>query len=294
MKILFFDMEFANGKMPGSVYSFGYVRTDRRFRLTEPQTDLLINPDCAWNDYVRQHILAYPMTTVRQASLFPAYYKRIKKLLCRSTLVVGFAVNNDTTALRRACERYGLQPLRFRCLDLERVCRSLRDYPQAHGLDGYVRAYTGIEPSNRHRSDGDAYATMMLLQAICEKHGIAPKDVERVFASAFIDSIPPEKKPQEGEPTTEQESAQAGKQGSRRKRSRKKKPAQGDGTAQTQPSDPAQKPVSQNANGASAPNAPSQKKKKRRRCRHRRPSNSGGTLSTAAQNSTPTPTGQSE
>ncbi len=192
MKILFFDMEFANGKIPGSVYSFGYVRTDRKFRLTEPQTDLLINPDCEWNDYVRRNILAYQMSTVKQASLFPAYYKRMKKLLCKSDLVVGFAVKNDTNALRKACERYGLKPLSFRCLDLERVCRSLRDYPQAHGLDGYVRAYTGIDPANRHRSDGDAYATMLLLKGICEKHGVDVRDVAKTYAAAFTDSLPQE------------------------------------------------------------------------------------------------------
>lgn len=192
MKILFFDMEFANGKIPGSVYSFGYVRTDRKFRLTEPQTDLLINPDCEWNDYVRRNILAYQMSTVKQASLFPAHYKRMKKLLCKSDLVVGFAVKNDTTALRKACERYGLKPLSFRCLDLERVCRSLRDYPQAHGLDGYVRAYTGIDPANRHRSDGDAYATMLLLKGICEKHGVDVRDVAKIYAAAFTDSLPQE------------------------------------------------------------------------------------------------------
>ena len=192
MKILFFDMEFANGKIPGSVYSFGYVRTDRKFRLTEPQTDQLINPDCEWNDYVRRNILAYQMSTVKQASLFPAYYKRMKKLLCKSDLVVGFAVKNDTTALRKACERYGLKPLSFRCLDLERVCRSLRDYPQAHGLDGYVRAYTGIDPANRHRSDGDAYATMLLLKGICEKHGVDVRDVAKIYAAAFTDSLPQE------------------------------------------------------------------------------------------------------
>lgn len=238
MKILFFDMEFANGKVPGSVYSFGYVRTDRNFRLTEPQTDLLINPDCVWNDYVRQHILAYPMSTVKQASLFPAYYKRMKKLLCRSDLVVGFAVKNDTTALRRACERYGLKPLSFRCLDLERVCRSLRDYPQAHGLGGYVRAYTGIDPANQHRSDGDANATMMLLRAICEKHGVAPKDVAKVYAAAMIDSLPtgedPEQKPRKKgkkavEPGTDvpPDAAVQPAQKKRRRRRYRKKPQSG-------------------------------------------------------------------
>ncbi len=195
MKILFFDMEFANGKIPGSVYSFGYVVTNGGFKLIEPQTDLLINPDCKWNDYVQRHILAYSMATVQSASVFSAYYKRIKKLIEKADLVVGFAVKNDTTALRRACERYELAPIAFRCLDLEKVCKILADYPEAHGLDGYVRAYTGIDPSNRHRSDGDAYATMMLLRAICEKHGIEAKEIKKMFASALVDSMQmPEKK----------------------------------------------------------------------------------------------------
>ena len=37
MKILYFDMEFANGQVPGSIYSIGYVVTDEDgyLRLTE-------------------------------------------------------------------------------------------------------------------------------------------------------------------------------------------------------------------------------------------------------------------
>ncbi len=191
MKIVFFDMEFANGKIPGSVYSLGYVQTNDRFELTEPQTDLLMNPDCEWNAYVRSHILAYSMSTVQAASLFPAYYKRLKKLLCRADLVVGFAVKNDTTALEKACERYGLKPLDFQCLDMERLCKSLKDYPQAHGLAGYVRAYCGIEPDHQHRSDGDAYATMMLLREICKRRGISPKKIKKEFASCVFPSLTP-------------------------------------------------------------------------------------------------------
>ncbi|MBE6633760.1 MAG: 3'-5' exonuclease [Ruminococcaceae bacterium] len=191
MKILFFDMEFANGKIPGSVYSLGYVETNHKFQLTQPQTDLLMNPDCEWNSYVRQHILAYPMRTVRAAALFPSYYKRLKRLLCHADLVVGFAVKNDTGALRAACERYGLKPLAFRCLDLEKLCRALGDHPQAHGLSGYVRAYCGIDPENQHRSDGDAYATMLLLREICQSHRISPKQIKTVFASHFVESLPP-------------------------------------------------------------------------------------------------------
>lgn len=197
MKIVFFDMEFANGKIPGSVYSIGYVQTDHKFKLTEPQTDLLMNPDCEWNAYVRAHILAYPMRVVREAALFPVYYKRLKRLLCKADLVVGFAVKNDTIALRRACERYGLKPLEFDCLDMERVCKSYQDHPDAHGLSGYVRAYCGEEPKNQHRSDGDAYATMMLLRAICKLHGLSPKRIKQEFADQLVSSMTlPEPKPE--------------------------------------------------------------------------------------------------
>lgn len=192
MKILFFDMEFANGKIPGSVYSFGYVKTNERFLLTEPQTDLLMNPECAWNDYVRKNILAYPMKTVLAASAFPAYYKRLKKLLCRADLVVGYAVGNDTAALRKACERYGLKPLSFQCLDTERMTKRLPDHPEARGLDGCVRAWCHVEPKNRHRSDGDAYATMLLLREICRAKEIPPKRLKKEFSDCMIPSLPPE------------------------------------------------------------------------------------------------------
>ncbi|MBR7099161.1 MAG: 3'-5' exonuclease [Clostridia bacterium] len=197
MKILFFDMEFANGKIPGSVYSLGYVQTNHKFKITAPQTDLLMNPDCEWNAYVRSHILAYPMRTVRSAALFPAYYKRLKRLFCRADLVVGFAVKNDTVALHRACERYGLKPLEFQCLDMERLCKQLGDHPKAHGLSGYVRAYCGFDPENQHRSDGDAYATMLLFKAVCEQHALPPKKIKSAFSSHLVSSLSlPAPKPQ--------------------------------------------------------------------------------------------------
>ena len=210
MKILFFDMEFANGKIPGSVYSLGYVQTNHKFKLTEPQTDLLMNPDCEWNNYVRSHILAYPMKTVKSAALFPVYYKRLKKLLCHADLVVGFAVKNDTVALRRACERYNLKPLQFECLDMERICKQLGDHPNAHGLSGYVRAYCGFEPANQHRSDGDAYATMLLFKEVCRQHQISPKKAKLQFAEHLISSMSlPEPKIQKGR-KTQASAAQSG------------------------------------------------------------------------------------
>ncbi len=232
-------MEFANGKVPGSVYSLGYVQTNHKFKLTEPQTDLLMNPDCEWNGYVRSHILAYPMKTVRSAALFPSYYKRLKRLLCRADLVVGFAVKNDTVALRRACERYGLRPLEFQCLDMERMCKQFGDHPNAHGLSGYVQAYCGFEPENQHRSDGDAYATMLLLKAVCERHGISPKKIKTEFADQLILStaLPPPKKEKPRKGSGKKRSAETGLANAlgvqNKKRRHRKKRSQGSGSKST-------------------------------------------------------------
>ena len=192
MNILFFDMEFANGKIPGSVFSFGYVRTNGKFKLTEPQTDLLMNPECEWNEYVKHRILAYPMHLVKEASTFPGYYKRICKLFRRADLVVGFAVSNDTAALRKDCERYGLKPPVFPCLDLERVCKKLPLHREARGLGGCVEAWCKFIPENQHRSDGDAYATMLLLKAVCEQTETKPKALKKKFSDCMILSVPPQ------------------------------------------------------------------------------------------------------
>ena len=99
MKLLFFDMEFADGRVPGSIYSIGYLVTDENFEIIVPPTDLLINPDSTWNEYVEANILAYPKETVEAAPTFPALYSQLKKLFEDADVAVGFAVNNDTRAL---------------------------------------------------------------------------------------------------------------------------------------------------------------------------------------------------
>jgi DNA polymerase III epsilon subunit-like protein len=174
MKILFFDMEFANGQVPGSIYSIGYLMTDSRFRTVVKQTDLLINPDCEWNSYVADKILAYPMETIEASPLFPACYEKIRALFAEADIAVGFSVNNDVTALRKVCERYKLSPIPYFWFDMERVCKRANKHRGAHGLAGCVTAWCGQAPENQHRSDGDALATMMLLRAICRAKHVTP------------------------------------------------------------------------------------------------------------------------
>ncbi|MBE6553542.1 MAG: hypothetical protein E7666_04275 [Ruminococcaceae bacterium] len=181
MKILFFDMEFADGRVPGSIYSIGYLITNERFEILTPPTDLLIHPDSTWNEYVLEHILAYPLAEVERAPKFPSVYPTVKALYEQADMAVGFAVGNDTRALWKNCERYHLSPILFRCLDTEKLCKRIGKQNCAHGLAGYVKTWCGIEPENLHRSDCDAYATMMLLRAVCREMHATPQMIFKAY-----------------------------------------------------------------------------------------------------------------
>ncbi len=195
VKILFFDMEFANGQVPGSIYSIGYLVTDECFEILVPQTDLLINPECQWNEYVEKNILAYPKEEVEAAPAFPVHYDFFKKLFEEVDLAVGFSVSNDIRALKKDCARYALPSIDFRHFDTERLCKLSDEHKEAHGLGGYVLAWCGEEPDNRHRSDGDAYATMMLLRAVCKAKHVDLEMMLEAYPECVGDTRIKEKKP---------------------------------------------------------------------------------------------------
>lgn len=174
MRILVFDMEFANGKIPGSVYSLGYLTVDEEFRVLTPPTDLVIDPDCEWNEYVEANILAYPKEVVEASPTFDTVYGEIAALFENVDFAVGFSVSNDIRALRAACARYGLTPPEFAFFDVERLCKLSDLHQKAHGLEGCFRAWCPREemPENRHRSDVDAYMTARLLEEICRVYHV--------------------------------------------------------------------------------------------------------------------------
>ncbi len=215
MKLLFFDMEFADGRVPGSIYSLGYLVTDENFEILTPSTDLLIDPDSTWNAYVEENILAYPKEMLESAPKFPMHYDFLKTLFGEIDVAVGFAVNNDTRALNQDCKRYGLEPLHFRYFDTERLCRKLEEHKDARGLAGCVRAWCGEEPDHQHRSDGDALATMMLLRAICRAKHVTPEMLLEAYPECAGDSVQ----------KTRKKAKQVGKKaGTHRRPRRRKKP----------------------------------------------------------------------
>ena len=218
LKILFFDMEFANGKIPGSVFSFGYVITDQEFHILSGPADICINPDCEWNDYVAKNILAYPMETIEASPIFPDCYEEIRSLFVEADVAVGFSVSNDNSALRRVCERYGLSPILYSWFDMEKLCRMADKHREAHGLAGCVTAWCGEAPENQHRSDGDAFATMHLMRAICEDAHVDGEMLITAYPECAGDTVMTQNQPKKTK------NAQTGnKSGKKRRRQRHRK-----------------------------------------------------------------------
>ena len=229
LKLLFFDMEFVNGKIPGSVFSLGYVMTDEEFNILSGPADICINPDCEWNEYVAKNILAYPMETIEESPLFPACYEEIRALFAEADIAVGFSVSNDVSALRRACLRYELAPIPYFWFDMERVCKRANKHRGAHGLAGCVTAWCGEAPENQHRSDGDALATMHLMRAICRDAHIDAEMLITAYPECAGDTIAPQNQQKKLRNVH-----RGGKNGSKRRhhRPRKKTPAQEKATAE--------------------------------------------------------------
>ncbi len=188
-------MEFANGKVAGSVYSFGYLVTDEHFHVLVPPTDLLINPECEWNEYVQENILAYSMEEIGQAPTFPSVYGHILSLISSVDFAVGFSIGNDLRALLADCRRYGLTAPSFAWLDVEKLCKKVEAHREAHGLEGCFRAWCqGMPiPENRHRSDVDADMTASLLRAVCESLHVDAEMIRIAYPECTGDSARMEK-----------------------------------------------------------------------------------------------------
>ena len=178
MKYLFFDIECANCEGGnGKICSFGYVKTDEKFRVLENR-DIIINPRSEFrlqNFSSKKYIeLAYPESEFLSAEDFREHYPEIKDILKEEELLIfGYAVENDAGFLRSEFERYRLECVNFRFYDVQRLyCKSVgKPLTQMCSLsDACLEA--GIETSCVcHKSSDDAFLTMKLLEKITEVKG---------------------------------------------------------------------------------------------------------------------------
>ena len=172
MKYLFFDIECADGGK-ATICSFGYVITDMDFNILD-HDDILMNPESRF--YLTGRAgrpdvnLAYPMECFKKAPSFKEFYSRIKALVENEEYyVVGHSIGDDVRYLNKACARYKLEPFKFKFFDTQRMFKELTGEKKQKSLGNSLLALGVDEFFVSHRSDEDARATMMLLEALLKK-----------------------------------------------------------------------------------------------------------------------------
>ncbi len=173
MKYLFFDIECANCyNNCAKIFSLGYCVTDENFNLLHDKEDVLINPRDRFDWYVAKKMMAYPREIFASFPPFPEFYERFREMFeDPETVVIGYAVTNDVHFLQDDCKRYGLTPFTYRFYDVQQIYARQPENNTAKNLEDSLLSWCGIEPENLHRSDEDAYNTMLILKAIARYHG---------------------------------------------------------------------------------------------------------------------------
>lgn len=169
MKYVFFDTESANCRTNGNVFSFGYMVTDEDFNVLTPPTDIIVNPRCRFDGYVKKHILAYKSEQVKNAPDFSEVYEDICAIMCESgAICIGYGIENDLKFLNGDCLRYKKPQIKAEFYDVQKLIRQALDRP-FRKLSLEYQELIGESDEHAHRSDADAYFTMRIAQEICKK-----------------------------------------------------------------------------------------------------------------------------
>lgn len=171
MEYIFFDCESANCHTDGNIFSFGYVITDENFNVISERSDMLVNPRKNFEPYVKKNILAYDIKSVKAAPDFKERFCEIKELLCKDGRVcVGYGVENDVKFLKGDCKRYKLKMPALNLFDVQKLIVRAENKPFKKLSLEYAERF-GNDCERAHRSDCDAYLTMMIARDVCEKSG---------------------------------------------------------------------------------------------------------------------------
>ncbi|MDE5897370.1 MAG: 3'-5' exonuclease [Clostridia bacterium] len=173
MRYVFFDIECACVyKSVAKMCAFGYVVTDESFNV-QAREDILLNPKGKFHLTDRKGkeglVLPYEYEDFKKYPVFREEYGRIRALLeSRDALVLGHATMNDVNYLNLETKRYKLPSFNFSFLDTQFLyMNSVNEFNRQFGL-GTIAEALGVE-FTPHRAVDDAYATMMVCRALCER-----------------------------------------------------------------------------------------------------------------------------
>ena len=188
MKYVFYDSESVDIKHKYS-FTFGYLVTDDKFNIINRCEDIVFNPDVPkeeWDWWAYRNLLidSYPQRTLQTAKLFTHYYNKIKNLFKDENVVcIGFEINEDVKYLLANCERYQLEPINFKYVDLRHIIKLLTKKKAESLALEYVR-YTHKPYYDAHRSSADAEMTMLVLKELLKKYKTKLKDL--IYANRFL------------------------------------------------------------------------------------------------------------
>ncbi len=177
MNYLFFDIECANcygGR--GKICSFGYVLTDENLNILEKE-DIIINPRSSFN-LGPDLKLAYTKAEFKEAFPFTAYYDHIGALLEYDDYVIlGYSIENDANFLRSDCKRYDLPCYAFDFYDVQCMVMQIFGLKNMPSLQKALEFFGMSENQDIHKSDDDAYMTMLAMKGACDYLGIPPAEL---------------------------------------------------------------------------------------------------------------------
>lgn len=227
MKFLFFDIECANCfNAEPKVCEFGYVLTDENFTVLKKR-DIPMSPgkgkgtsfDMKIRKFDPNFDWAYDISYYYSCPEFPTYYERIASLLKREdTLVFGFSVFNDVTYLDSAISIYGLERFDYRVNDIQKLASCLLKKKASFNLEGLFSSLCGKRELIRlqpHLSRDDAYMSMRILQTLCQKENLSPKELFQKYPHCGFSSLETLEKHYE-KVAHQQESTERLKEGKRR------------------------------------------------------------------------------
>lgn len=181
MKYLFFDIECSSvSKTAAKICAFGYCLTDEQFNIIEKE-DILINPQGGFHLTDRKGeqglVLPYSYGEFKKYPTFPQKAEKIYALLEeKQTLVVGHASMNDVKYLNLESKRFSLPSFSFAFADTQFIyMNTIGEYSRQFGL-GAIAQELGVS-FTAHRAVDDAFATMKVAQALCEKHALSLPDL---------------------------------------------------------------------------------------------------------------------
>ena len=170
MKYVFYDAESIDKEHKCS-FTFGYLVTDENFNILVPKEDIVFNVDIPkenWDWRAIRNVLkgSYNEKDFMSKKTFPQVYGKIKRLLeGDDILCVGFEANEDVKYLLGNCNKYELEPINFKYIDLRDVIRFLTGKKSSSLILEYIKylhkPYFGI-----HKSCNDAEMTMLILKEI--------------------------------------------------------------------------------------------------------------------------------